>query len=235
MTLLPEKPTVSGVVKSIAAKAIKQSAELFHLKSMESDNGKILTILGKSIPEAPLLWDRSRVVHSGSVFRGILLNSLAAANLQTPILFAPYPNQGLPQGSKFMCQGQLMGKRLMAQCSRLVTAQMELQVSAQLLSLDGSAGIRGIFEDGKDMAITGAILSDFTQGILQAAQSKLTTPFGQVNEQSTKNMALQGLSSSGDSVSDILLEDAKKSQGTLYVEAGSECLIYFQEPMNVQK
>ena len=47
-----------------------------------------------------------------------------------------------------------------------------------------------------------------------------------------KNKVFQGLISSGQTTSDILLEDMKNKEPVVTVEAGTQVLIYFQEAIN---
>jgi hypothetical protein len=114
----------------------------------------------------------------------------------------------------------------------MVTPDKEVAISAQILNMDGSSGLMGEYDDGKDDLIAGAVISDFAQGMLSAAQSRLAGPLGAVRDDSSKNQFLQGAIESGRTTSEILLEEMKTKEPVVTVEAGEEILIYFMEALN---
>ena len=114
----------------------------------------------------------------------------------------------------------------------MITSDKEIQISAQLLNIDGSSDLQGIYEDGKEDLITGAIISDFSQGMLSAAQNRVTTPFGTIQDGSLKNQLLQGAINSAGTTSELLLEEMKTTSPVVTIEAGTEILIYFMEALN---
>lgn len=114
----------------------------------------------------------------------------------------------------------------------MVTQEKEIPIVAQVLNLDGTSGLLGEYDDGKEELIMGAVASDFAQGMLSAAQTKLASPFGAIREDSLKNQLMQGGIQSGRTASDILLEEAKATEPIVTVNAGEEVLVYFMEAVN---
>ena len=155
------------------------------LAKILKNNQKIDSLLGK-INDDPVIWDGNKQILTGKTYRGKLLNSIVSTNLASPVLVLAYPNQGLPFGTKFSCQGVTQNRRVMTICGRMITPKKEVLVSAQILNTDGTAGLLGLYDDGKENLIAGAIISDFASGVLSAAQSKITTPFGAVNDSTLK-------------------------------------------------
>jgi len=98
--------------------------------------------------------------------------------------------------------------------------------------MDGSAGLEGEYDDAKESLIAGAVLSDFSQGMLSAAQTRIAGPLGSLNDASVQNQLLQGAINSGRTTSDLLLEEMKTQEPVVTVEAGSEVLIYFMEAVH---
>jgi len=73
----------------------------------------------------------------------------------------------------------------------MITPDKEIAITAQILNLDGSAGLLGEYDDGKEDLIAGAVISDFSSGVLSAAQSRFASPFGDMRDASVKNQLNQ--------------------------------------------
>ena len=207
----------------------ESTSALMKLKASNEELKKLL--LQKT--STPLIWDGGKKILTGKVFKGRLLNSIVSTNLESPVLVEVYENQGLPYGSKFSCQGVTKFKRVHTYCNKLVNSQKEVSVNVQILNTDGSSGLLGIYDDGKEDLITGAIASNMAQGILSAAQSKVSTPFGEVTQNNLKNELLGGAIASGKTASDIMLEEMKTKEPVVMIDAGKEVLIYFMEAADV--
>jgi hypothetical protein len=198
------------------------------LKKMYEQNKKINALL-KRKSEVPYIWEGRSKILTGRVFKGTLLNSINSTNLSSPVLVKAHPEQGLDVGSKFACFGTTAHKRVQVICNKLVSNSGERRINALVLNMDGSSGLVGKYDDGKEDLITGAIISDFTQGVLSASKSRFVTSIGELEDASVKNKVFQGLINSGQTTSDILLEDMKNKEPVVTVEAGTQVLIYFQE------
>lgn len=205
------------------------SGELF--KRLMQNNQKINDLL-KARTQIPVIWEGNQRVLTGKTYRGTLLNSINSTNIASPVLVQADLNQGLPFNSKFSCQAITQQKRVYCICNKLITTTKEIPISAQLLNLDGSSGLAGIYEDGKEDLITGMILSEFSQGVLASAQDKITTPFGNIQEHGLKNHLLQGGVKSASGASKILSEEMKQTVPVVTIKAGAKVLIYFMEKIH---
>jgi hypothetical protein len=196
------------------------------------ENNKRLSSLLQNRSGVPVIWEQRAKILTGKVFRGTLLNSIVSTNLSSPVVVLAHVNQGLPYKTKFSCQGTTQNKRVLTICNKMITTDKEIPIQAQLLNKDGSSGLEGMYDDSKDQLIAGAVISDFAQGMLSGAQSRIGTAFGAVRDDSFKNQVLQGFIESGRATSDILLDEMKSAEPIVTIEAGEEVLIYFMEAVN---
>lgn len=201
------------------------------LERLLQNNQKLTNLLQYRSGE-PIVWEKRAKILTGRTFRGVTLNAINSTNLSSPILVQAYPGQGLPHLTRFSCQGVTQNKRVLTLCNLMVTPETETRISAQILNLDGSSGLVGEFDDGKESLIAGAVASDFAQGMLSAAQTRISGPLGSINDASVQNQVLQGAINSGRTTSDILLEEMRTQEPVVTVEAGEEVLIYFMEAIN---
>ena len=222
------KSNTNAVIKPQAQRR-NQDAAL--IRQMLESNKKLMALLERRTG-VPVIWEQGAKILTGKVVRGTLLNSIVSTNLSSPILVLAHPGQGLPPKTKFSCSGMTQNKRVLTLCSKMVTQDKEIPIVAQILNLDGTSGLLGEYDDGKEELIMGAIASDFAQGMLSAAQTKLASPFGAIREDSLKNQLMQGGIQSGRTTSDILLEEAKTTEPIVTVNAGEEVLVYFMEAVN---
>ena len=216
-------------VESKTTKPMGNDAKI--LSKMLERNKRIEKLL-KNKSAAPVIWDQREKILTGKVFRGTLLNSIVSTNLKSPVLVKAHRHQGLPPGTKFSCLAVTKHKRVHSLCNRLITTNKEMSINAQVLNLDGSAGLIGEYEDGKEDLIAGAVMSDFAQGVLSASKTRITTQIGQVEDASLRNKILEGLIQSGETTTDVLLSDMKDAEPVVTVQAGTEVLIYFQEAVH---
>jgi hypothetical protein len=201
------------------------------LKTILENNRRLNSLLQRR-SGVPVIWEQQAKILTGKVFRGTLLNSINSTNLGSPVLVSAHVGQGLPPKTKFSCQGVTQHKRVFTLCNKMVTPHKEVAIQAQVLNMDGSSGLMGEYDDGKDELIAGAVISDFAQGMLSAAQTRIAGPLGAVRDDSIKNQVLQGAVESGQTTSEILLEEMKTKEPVVTVEAGEEVLIYFMEAVN---
>lgn len=201
------------------------------LESIKKQNDRIEEILSLR-SAAPLVWENKKPILTGTVFKGILLNSITSTNLDSPALVAAIPGQGLPPKTKFICNGVTANKRIRIYCNKMRDDHKEKPIVAQLLNMNGSAGIIGEYDDGKEDLIEGAIISDFFQGMFSVAQNRIQSPYGSIRDDSIKNQLLQGGIKSGQTTSEILLAESKNSEPIVTVDAGKQVLIYFMEALN---
>jgi hypothetical protein len=218
------------VINKVSTKPKGDNHEALLNKILE--NNQRLNSLLQSRSSVPVIWEQGAKILTGKVFRGTLLNSIVSTNLSSPVLVLAHGGQGLPPKTKFSCQGVTQNKRVFTLCNKMVTTDMEIAIQAQVLNMDGTSGLLGEYDDGKEDLIAGAVISDFAQGMLSAAQSRIGTPFGAVRDDSVKNQLLQGAIESGRTTSDILVEEMKNKEPVVTIDAGEEVLIYFMEAVN---
>lgn len=180
----------------------------------------------------PHIWEGDKQIQTGKTYRGVLLNSVVSSNLASPMLVRIKDGQGLTHLAKFACQGVSLNLRVHSECHRLILPRKEIQVQAQLLNLDGTAGLIGEVQDGKEELMAAALATNFAQGALSLAQSRIASPFGDIRDSSARNQLSQGLINAGGTASDIYLEELKNITPTVTVQAGTEVLVYFQEAIN---
>lgn len=229
ITTLPNKVEP----KATKAQVIKKSSDGNLLKRLSSQNEELLKILKlRSSEDKPLIWDGSKKIESTKVIRGLLLNSVVSTNLESPLLVESLDNSVLPSGTKFRCSGVTKNKRILAVCDRMITPTKEIEVKVQILNLDGSAGLRGEYNDGKDSYIAGAVISDFAKGVVSASKNKIAVPLGIVDADSDKNKIIEGLANSASTTTDVLLDEMKSQEPKVFIEAGKLVLIFFMEGTN---
>ena len=223
---------MNKVTKEPSQKTLQRRDNHDEILNKILENNKRLNSLLQARSGIPVIWEQRSKILTGKVFRGTLLNSIVSTNLSSPVVVMAHPNQGLPYKTKFSCQGTTQNKRVLTFCNKMVTTDKEIPIQAQLLNMDGSSGLEGVYDDAKDQLIAGAIISDFAQGMLSGAQSRIGSPFGSVRDDSTKNQVLHGFIESGRTTSEILLDEMKTAEPIVTVEAGEEVLIYFMEAVN---
>ncbi len=223
------------IINISKSRKVGTSSELTLLNKLKEQSDKISKLLETNSIESdrPIVWDGSKKIETTKIVRGILLNSVVSNNLESPLLIQAMPYEGVPDGTKFRCSGITKNKRVLTLCDRMITPNKEVEVKVQVLNLDGTAGLRGEYNDGKDSYITGAIISDFAKGIISASKTKLVLPLGQFDEANAKNAVLEGLSSSANTTTDVLLDEMKTQEPKVYIEAGKPVLLFFMESANV--
>lgn len=211
----------------------KKSVEMNALKKLSQQNEALLKLLqSKANEEKPFIWDGTRKIESTKVIRGVLLNSVVSTNLESPLLVESTDNSALPEGTKFRCTGVTKNKRVLTVCDRMITPSKEVEVKVQVLNIDGTAGLRGEYNDGKDSYIAGAIVSEFARGVISASKDKVVLPLGNIDSDSEKNKVLEGLASSMSATTDLITDSMKSQEPKVFIEAGKPVLIFFMEGLN---
>lgn len=211
----------------------KKSVEMNALKKLSQQNEALLKLLqSKANEEKPFIWDGTRKIESTKVIRGVLLNSVVSTNLESPLLVESIDNSALPEGTKFRCTGVTKNKRVLTVCDRMITPSKEVEVKVQVLNIDGTAGLRGEYNDGKDSYIAGAIVSEFARGVISASKDKVVLPLGNIDSDSEKNKVLEGLASSMSATTDLITDSMKSQEPKVFIEAGKPVLIFFMEGLN---
>jgi len=211
----------------------RNSFEISALKKLSEQNVALLKLLQiKANEEKPFIWDGTKKIESTKVIRGILLNSVVSTNLESPLLVESLDSSILPSGTRFRCTGVTKNKRVLTVCDRMITPTKEVEVKVQVLNIDGTAGLRGEYKDGKDSYIAGAIVSEFAKGVISASKDKVVLPLGSIDSDSDKNKVLEGLASSMSTTTDLITDSMKSQEPKVFIEAGKPVLIFFMEGLN---
>jgi hypothetical protein len=211
----------------------RNSIEMNALKKLSEQNVALLKLLQiKANEEKPFIWDGTKKIESTKVIRGLLLNSVVSTNLESPLLVESLDSSILPSGTRFRCTGVTKNKRVLTVCDRMITPSKEVEVKVQVLNIDGTAGLRGEYNDGKDSYIAGAIVSEFAKGVISASKDKVVLPFGSIDSDSEKNKVLEGLASSMSTTTDLITDSMKSQEPKVFIEAGKPVLIFFMEGLN---
>lgn len=219
-------------VKKIS-RAKKQNPDNGTLKKLAEQNEELLKLLkARSNEDKPLIWDGTKKIESTKVIRGILLNSVVSTNLESPLLVESLDSSSLPNGTKFRCTGVTKNKRVLTVCDRMIMPSKEVEVKVQVLNMDGTAGLRGEYNDGKDSYIAGAIVSEFARGVISASKDKVVLPLGSIDSDSEKNKVLEGLANSMSTTTDLITDSMKSQEPKVFIEAGKPVLIFFMEGLN---
>jgi hypothetical protein len=211
----------------------RNSIEMNALKKLSEQNVALLKLLQiKANEEKPFIWDGTKKIESTKVIRGLLLNSVVSTNLESPLLVESLDSSILPSGTRFRCTGVTKNKRVLTVCDRMITPSKEVEVKVQVLNIDGTAGLRGEYNDGKDSYIAGAIVSEFAKGVISASKDKVVLPLGSIDSDSEKNKLLEGLASSMSTTTDLITDSMKSQEPKVFIEAGKPVLIFFMEGLN---
>ena len=203
-----------------------QSTNLYN-KVLKSNN-ELKKLLNKK-SNIPVIWNGDVTITSGKVFKGVLLNSIVSTNLASPVIVKTNNGQGLKYNTKFICQGVTKHKRVHTICTKMISTDGELNINAQLLNLDGTAGLVGAYDSNKETFIAGSVLNSFSQGVLSSASDRVQTSLGTVDSRTLKNQIISGLISGGGTANNLIQDEINNSEPIVTINAGAEVLIYFLE------
>lgn len=221
------------IVNPIKKKSSEKSTDHPALLRLEEQNRKINEALGIHQLK-PAIWDFTNQYDfkTGSVFKGILLNSIVSTNLESPLIIQVKENQGLPSGSKFSCIGVTKYKRVVAACNRLIipNEDKEFEVQVSLLNIDGSSGLKADFYyTGKEEFIAATIATSFAKGMIDLQAERISTPLGELTSNTSKNRILNGALGATDEINNLMKSEMQNKEPKVYIEAGKEVLVYFHE------
>jgi hypothetical protein len=132
--------------------------------------------------------------------------------------------------------GMTKYKRVVAGCNRLITpgsAGNEFDVETSVLNTDGTAGLTGEYFSGKELYVAGMIASSFARGSIELSQSRIATTAGELKVNSAKNRYLEGVLNSADEAADLMKKEMQTTEPKIYVKAGKEVLIYFNQRFKI--
>jgi hypothetical protein len=223
--------------KSSRRKSTRTVAQPKDLAELNQSSQKLGEFIEK-YRDRPAIWDftNSYDFKTASVLRGRLLNSIVSTNLESPLVIEVHSDQGLPEGTILSCLGMTKYKRVIAGCSRLITpgaAGEEYDVETSVLNTDGTAGLTGEYYSGKELYVAGMIASSFARGSIELSQSRIATTGGELKLNSAKNRYLEGVLNSADEASDLMKKEMQSTEPKVFIKAGKEVLIYFNQRFKI--
>lgn len=203
------------------------------LKKLEQQAEKANELLGKYQNKSGV-WDFTNEFDfkTGTVIRGILLNSVVSTNLESPLLVEVTSNDILPSKTLLSCKGVTKYKRVMAACDKLILPDKdeEYKVQVGLLNLDGSSGLKADeVYTGKEEYVAATIATAFSKGLIELKTERLASPFGELTANTAKNRVMNGLMNSLDETSDIMKNEMQSKEPKVFINSGRPVLIYFYE------
>ena len=222
---------------------VKKGSNNSDLRRLREENKKIADLL-KKFQRGPKFTSNTidETVRydflTGTVFRGVLLNSILSTNLESPIKIKINAGQGIKEDATAECLGTTKHKRVTSLCT-LITIESEkeeIEFRAIILEPDGSAGMRpDIAYDGKNLYIASLLANSFNAGFLDASRERVVRDGVEVVKQSMSNKILGGLVGSLGEANEFVT-DALKSQSKepkLFINAGKEVLIYLKRRLKI--
>jgi hypothetical protein len=194
---------------------------------------KIENLLGK-FQERSAVWDFTNQYDfkTGTVIKGILLNSVVSTNLESPLLVEVLSGEALPEGAKFSCKGVTKFKRVMSACNKLITPNdsEEFEVQVSLLNVDGSSGLKADeIYTGKEDYFAATVATAFSKGLIELSTERLASPLNDLTLNTRKNRLANGVVNSLDETNDLMNGEMKSREAKVFIKAGRPVLIYFQE------
>lgn len=179
------------------------------------------------------VWDytSSFDVKTGTVIKGILLNSVVSSNLDSPLLVETTEDyKGVSKGTRFSCIGVTKNRRVLTSCNRMITDADEFEVDTILLNTDGTAGLMGELYSGKNEYMVGALTAATLRGVFDASLDTTTTPLGtEVLQHNMKNKIKSGAIGALDEITQLNTDELKTKEPKISMNAGKEILIYFNK------
>lgn len=203
------------------------------LDRLNDQGKKIEKLLGK-FQERSGVWDFTNQYDfkTGTVVKGVLLNSIVSTNLESPLIVEVLDGETLPLGTRFGCKGVTKYKRVMAACNKLITPndQEEFEVQVSLLNVDGSSGLKADeVYTGKEEFVAASVATAFSKGLIELNTERLATPLGELTANTRRNRLTNGVLNSLDDTNDLMNGEMKSKEEKAVILAGKPVLIYFHE------
>lgn len=233
LVILTKKNKASKEVKPQKALTKKEVSKNPIFERLNAQGLKIESLLGR-FQERSGIWDFTNQYDfkTGTVIKGILLNSIVSTNLESPLIVEVSNSEKLPVGSRFRCFGVTKHRRILAACDRLMTPtdEEEFEVRAGLLNTDGSSGLKpDEVSTGKEEYAAANIATAFSKGLIEIGTQKITSPFGELTADTKRNRITGGILNSLDETNNIMNSEMKNKEPKAYIKAGKPVLIYFFE------
>jgi len=220
---------ISAMSDKIHIKASAPKRNDNYLKRVLRSNQMLRSLLGNK-QEDIVVWEDEKQILTGFILRGTLLNSINSTNLNSPVLVKSYDDPFV--GATFSCRGITKHKRVLTLCDKMIFNNKEQVVSVQILNTDGTAGLLGEYDDGKDDLIVGAIVTEIATSVISSAMDMSETNFTKYPKSNLKNHLINGVVNGGQKASEVMLNDAKTAEPIVSVDSGKSVIIYFMEALH---
>ncbi len=223
-------------VKRNGSKRSKTEMEMV-LEKIQAQGERVDAALGR-FQQRSGVWDFTNEFDfkTGTIIKGILLNSVVSTNLESPLVVQALDGEGLPSGTKFSCMGVTKYKRVMSACNKMILPdgngnnESEFEVKVSLLNDDGSSGLKADeVYTGKEEYIAASVATAFSRGMIELQTDKIASPFGELTANTAKNRLTGGLLGSLGETNDIMKSEMQSKEPKAYVKSGKQVLIYFHE------
>ncbi len=214
-----------STIKNTTSKSKRDDGKI--LKLIEKQNAELKALIPQK-SNLPLISDNSIEFVTGTVIKGMMLNSVVSTNLESPILVAPTDGERLSKDARFSCIGTTKHKRVIAACNLLIKDGREFEIEAEVLNLDGSSGIRGEYYEGQEGYIAGMLASEIAKGLIGVSQAKLNLKNDAAGIVTAKNQLINGLLDGGALGTETLKSQMNTTEPVVFINAGKEVLIYFK-------
>lgn len=228
-----EEKVTKKVIQEVKVKQAKQQV------LPNSDFQKIDLFLNNA-SNLPAIWDFTRTFHvkSTTVLRGRLLNSVKSTNLGSPLIIQLTDNSSdLPMNTVFQCTGATVGKCVETKCHKIILPDKlgdEVPVTVTILNSDGSSCLKADhFYTGKEEMLIGTVGSAALRGVIEAQQTRVPTPVGELTPNTVKNRYLNGVISSADEGTSLMRQEMRSRVPVAVINAGREVMIYFTERLSI--
>lgn len=200
-------------------------------KIIEQDK-QIASLLEKQ-KEKVILKKSNDKISALTRLRGTLLNSVLAMNIR-PAKFIVRIDSDLPEleSGELRCLGIGLDKRVPTKCDLLVLDGEEYPVDVEIWDLDGAEGIiSDYFYSGEEKSFLTSSLASFLQGTLDVAKDRISTPFGNVDQNNAKNRVLGGLIGIAENARKETSESGEQTLTISYINSGKEVLVFFNQSL----
>jgi hypothetical protein len=202
---------------------------------LEKDK-EIEALLKKSQKTLILKSSKNKVLALSRI-KGTLLNSVIAMNVMPSKFIVKIIDEHEDlSGGELKCFGHSFQKRVISKCNLLVLNGEEYEVSIELWDLDGAEGIiSDYFYSGEEKAFVTSSFASFLQGVLETSKERISSPYGQISDNSSRNMMLGGLSQIAANANKKIASSGESELSISFINSGKEVIIFFDQTLNLNK
>ncbi len=226
---------IKRVIKKRSIKKKTNNQEKLLGQLLEED--RKLTEILKRQERNVIIRRKGKKITALSRIKGVVLNSILAMNIKpSKFIVRLGDDNELLEGGEIRCLGYSFQKRVPAHCNLLVLNDEEFDVDIDIWDLDGAEGvIADYFYSGEEKVFLTSSFSSFLQGVLDVAQDRVSTPFGNIARDNAKNKIMGGLMGVASNIRSKVEESGEKNLTISYVNSGKEVLVFFNKSLTIGK